>query len=277
MESPDKLCALNSALLTRLAHKEGIDLPPEAVRAMERWAAELVVRNARDNLSRLTRPDEIAVQHLVDSLISLRALPEAVGERRVDSVAEHGSETSSRDAEHADRPAFSLLDIGSGAGLPGVPLAIVRPNWQVTLVESGGKVADFLRHVAAVLDLDNVTVVQARVEALGRDPAHRGRYDAVTVRAVARLSTLVEYALPLLVEGGRLVALKGADARAEVEAAAPALEALGGRVVDVMPYNLPGLERTRHLVVVDKVRTTPDDFPRRVGVASRSPLERPSA
>lgn len=276
MESPDKLCALNSALLTRLAHKEGIVLSPESVSAMERWSAELVVRNARDNITRLIRPDEIAVQHLVDSLIVLRALPESAGEvgvASVDPAGEPGADSSARDADPEGRPAFSLLDIGSGAGLPGLPLAIVRPAWRVTLVESGGKAADFLRHVVTVLGLKNVMVERDRAEAIGRDPAHRGQYDAVTARAVARLSVLVEYALPLLAPGGRLVAQKGADAAAEVEAAAPAIDALGARLVEIIPYDLPGLDRTRHLVVVEKIRPTPERFPRRVGVARRSPLE----
>lgn len=253
MEIPDKQCALNSALVTRLAEAMGIALTPAEIRSMERWAAELVVRNRRDNLTRITGPDEIAVQHVIDSLTVLQALPEALA-----PAGEHD---------------VAVLDIGSGAGLPGIPIAIVRPAWRVVLAESGGKAADFLRHVVSVLELEGASVVQARVEDLGRDPAHRGRYAAVTARAVARMSILVEYAMPLLRRGGRLAALKGADARAEVEAASPALDALGARLVECIPYALPGLDRERHVVVIEKVEATPDAFPRRVGAALRAPLE----
>jgi 16S rRNA (guanine527-N7)-methyltransferase len=261
MESPDKLYALNSALLTRLADRMGVELTPGAIRSMERRAAELVERNRRENLTRITRPDEIAIQHLIDSLNALRPLSE-IGP---------GPDAGGTETEPRLRPA--LLDIGSGAGLPGIPIAIVRPEWDVVLAEAGGKAADFLRHVVDVLALDTACVIQARVEALGRDPDHRGRYAAVTARAVARVSVLVEYAMPLLAEGGRLVALKGADAPAEVEAAAPAIEALGARLVEIVPYELPGLDRRRHVVVIDKVAATPPAFPRRIGVAQRAPLE----
>ena len=261
MESPDKLCALNSALLVRLARKEGVELSPDAVHAMERWAAELVVRNQRDNLTRLTRADEIAVQHLVDSLMVLKGLPGWPA-----STVEENKTTPQGQS-------LSLVDIGSGAGLPGIPLAVVRPGWNMTLVESSGKAVNFLRHVVEMLGLENVSVARDRVEALGRDEAHRGLHDVVTARAVARLSVLVEYALPLLSEGGRLVALKGSDAAQEADAAAPALKALGGRLVEVIPYDLPSLERTRNIVVVEKIGPTPEKYPRRIGVARRSPLE----
>jgi len=232
---PAKLCALNTALLRQAGARLGFagDLTPAAIAGFERYAAEMVVWNRRFNLTRITRPDEIAIQHFLDSLICLRGVPGGIG------------------------PAPRCVDIGTGAGLPGIPVKLVRPDWRWTLVESVGKKAMFLDHVVAALGLSGVTVVRARAEDLARDPAHRGAYDLATARAVARLPVLAAYVLPLLRAGGRLLALKGEAVEDEVVAMRPALDRLGGRLIEVQPYHLPGVDRRRHLVVVEKVRRAP--------------------
>jgi 16S rRNA (guanine527-N7)-methyltransferase len=247
---PATLCALNSALLRQVGARLGFeeDLTPEVVARFERYAAELVVWNQRVNLTRITRPDEIAIQHFLDSLICLRGLPE-------------GSAASLR-----------CIDVGTGAGLPGLPLGIVRPDWRLTLVDSVGKKTAFLSHVVEVLAMPGVTVLHARAEDVGRMPAHRATYDLAVARAVVALPVLVEFLLPLLKVHGRMLVLKGSEIDAEVAAMRPALGMLGGRLVEVQPYTLPGVEHTRHLVVIEKLRSTRAAYPRRAGEPGRRPL-----
>lgn len=167
-----------------------------------------------------------------------------------------------------------VADIGSGGGLPGIPLAAVLPDAKVTLFEATGKKASFLRYASEELGLDNVTVVNARIEESAREQVHRGTYDVCVVRALARLSVVAEYALPLLRRGGGVVAMKGrvdAEERAEGERA---LGELGGRLREEIEVRyLPGVEhRERRLLVLGKVRETPDAYPRRTGTPARRPL-----
>lgn len=172
------------------------------------------------------------------------------------------------------RTANRVGDIGSGGGLPGIPLAAVLPDAKVTLIESIGKKAMFLRYAKEELGLANVNVMNARVEESGREDVHRGAYDVCAVRALARLSVVAEYSLPLLRRGGNVVAMKGrvdAGERAEGERA---LRKLGGRVSDeVQVRYLPGLEQgERRLVVLEKMEETPGAYPRRTGTPARNPL-----
>jgi 16S rRNA (guanine527-N7)-methyltransferase len=167
--------------------------------------------------------------------------------------------------------ADSVVDLGSGAGLPGLPLAAVLPSKTFALVEATGKKARFLESAAADLGLGNVTVLPRRAEELGRDAAHRERHDAVVVRAVGTLAELVELSLPLLRVGGRLLAVKGARAEQEVSAARTALAELGGRPAESRPL-LPAGGGESVVVEVLKERPTPDRFPRRTGMPHKRPL-----
>ncbi len=167
-----------------------------------------------------------------------------------------------------------VADIGSGGGLPGIPLAIVLPGTEVTLLEATGKKVAFLRQASDELGLANVRVVNARVEECARKEVHRGAYDICTVRALARLSVVAEYSLPLLRQGGTVVAMKGhldVDERDEGERA---LDELGGRVREDMQVRyLPGVEQgERRLLLLEKIGETPEAYPRRTGVPARNPL-----
>jgi 16S rRNA (guanine527-N7)-methyltransferase len=167
-----------------------------------------------------------------------------------------------------------LADVGSGGGLPGIPIEIVRPGLPATLVESTGKKAGFLRHAVGELSLRGVEVANARVEDLGRAPAHRGAYDVVTCRAVARLSVVAEYCVPLLNTGGFVIAMKGRLDSEELAEGRGALEALGAEVGEIarVPM-LPEVgEKERNLVILEKTRETPARYPRRAGVAAKRPL-----
>jgi len=161
----------------------------------------------------------------------------------------------------------SIVDLGSGAGTPGIPIAVARPDVCVVLVEASRKKAGFLEVVLRELELANAEVLQTRAETLGRSPAHRGRHDAVTARALASIPVLAEYALPLLRIGGVAVFLKGSGAAVQARRAAGAVAILGGEVQAEDPVLAP-----RPLVVLRKVAPTPERYPRRPGVPARRPL-----
>jgi 16S rRNA (guanine527-N7)-methyltransferase len=161
-----------------------------------------------------------------------------------------------------------LADLGSGAGVPGIPIAVMRPRLRVVLTDAARKKAAFLEIAARDLALDSVDVLQARAEDLGRDPAHRDRYDVVTARALAPVRVLAEYALPLLRVGGDAVLAKGRGAQDEVRAAARALRLLGGEAA-VHP---PGADVCSPVVVIRKIAPTPAAYPRRAGTPQQRPL-----
>jgi 16S rRNA (guanine527-N7)-methyltransferase len=167
-----------------------------------------------------------------------------------------------------------LADVGSGGGLPGIPIKIMRPDLATTLVESTGKKATFLKHAVDGLALKGVEVANTRVEVLGRTRAHRGAFDVVTCRAVARLSVVAEYCVPLLETGGSAIAMKGRLEPEELSEGSRAVEALGARMAEVtrVPM-LPEVgERERNLVILEKTRETPAQYPRRSGIVAKRPL-----
>ncbi len=222
----------------------GLPLSEAQIDQLATYAAELRRWNERVNLTAIDDEAGIVVRHFLDSLRCALSWGDAPG---------------------------SLVDVGAGAGFPGLPLKILRPELRLTLVESVAKKAAFLRHVVDMLGLAGVEVVVARAEALGRDAAHRGRYDVAVARAVAELRVLAEYCLPLCRVGGRFLAPKGAQIAAEVQSAQPAIAQLGGRLLAVEDVDLPGLE-PRSLVVVAKVASTPPRYPRAPGVPAKRPL-----
>ncbi len=224
----------------------GLKLTAGQLKAFDWYASELVVWNQRFNLTAIKDLPGIEVKHFLDSLTCLLAMRPG--------------------------PAGRVVDIGTGAGFPGLPLKIVCPQIQLTLVESIGKKVEFCRHVVRSLELRGVEVVQARVERVGHQPKHRQGYDWALARAVAGVSVLVEYLLPLMRLGGRAILMKGEKAPAETHAAEGALRILGGRVDQLISIELPTVVETRHLVVVDKVAATPSKYPRRSGIPAKRPL-----
>ncbi len=223
-----------------------LELSPAQQAAFERYADLLVACNQEFNLTAITDPHGIEVKHFLDSLSALLALRCA--------------------------PDARLIDVGSGAGFPGIPLKIICPHLRVTLVEATGKKAAFCRRVVDELGLQGVQVLHARAEQVGHDPAHREQYDWALARAVARMPVLLEYLLPLTRVGGCALAQKGEDAPAEAHAAGRALALLGGRLQRLVPVELPGVAETRYLVLCDKVASTPRQYPRRPGVPVKKPL-----
>ena len=226
----------------------GLHLTPRQVAAFQLYEQELLDWNSRFNLTAIRDVEGVRTKHFLDSLSCLLVM--------------------------RDKPLRRLIDIGTGAGFPGIPLKIVIPNLQLTLVESVGKKADFCRHVVEALKLDNVQVVIARAEESGQNPAFREQFDWAAARAVANLTTLVEFLLPLVKIGGAMLAQKGESGPAEAHAAEKALQILGGRLRQVIPVTLPGVAEDRYLIVIDKVAATPSGYPRRPGVPAHKPLDR---
>lgn len=230
------------------ARELGITLSRYHMLAFEACYRELVEWNRRFNLTAITDWEGVLVRHFLDSLSCLKALPrEELRRARV-------------------------VDVGTGAGFPGLPLKIVCPEMRLTLLEATGKKVTFLKHIVSVLGLKGVEVIHGRAEQLGRDPTRREQYDWALARAVADMPTLAEYLLPLVRVGGTALAQKGEDAAAEVHGAENAIATLGGRVRQLLPVELRGLAETRYLVVVDKVAATPEKYPRRPGIPKKSPL-----
>ncbi|MBI5649175.1 MAG: 16S rRNA (guanine(527)-N(7))-methyltransferase RsmG [Chloroflexi bacterium] len=221
-----------------------IALSDSQLAAFETYSRELVAWNARVNLTAIVERDQVIIKHFLDSLSVANALP---------------------------RDATALIDVGTGAGFPGIPLKILLPDLRVTLLEAVGKKVAFLDHLIATLHLRDTVAIHARAEDLARDPAHREKYAVVVARAVAELTVLLEYALPFARVGGVFIAQKGIAVEDEIRHATRALKILGGRVRAIAPVQLPGLE-PRHLIVIEKIARTPATFPRRAGLPARQPL-----
>ncbi|KAB8142555.1 16S rRNA (guanine(527)-N(7))-methyltransferase RsmG [Chloroflexia bacterium SDU3-3] len=231
-------------LLTTVARSWGLELTDLQRDQFALYADELRSWNEQFNLTAITDPDGIAVRHFLDSLRIAKSWGGVPGH---------------------------LIDVGTGAGFPGLPLKILHPELRLTMVESIEKKATFLRHIAAELGLGEVDVVVARAEAVGREPQHRERYDMAVSRAVAELRVLCEYCLPLVRPGGRFLAPKGGQIAQEVELARGAIAKLGGQIAAVEPVELPEIE-PRSLVVIDKIAPTSAQYPRAVGIPTKRPL-----
>lgn len=239
------------------ALKLGIDLTAGQLSAFETYYAELVAWNKVHHLTAITSYQGVQVKHFLDSLTCVQGL-----------VPPAPSVPTLR----PQFPPWRVLDVGSGAGFPGLPLKICFPQFRLTLLESTGKKTAFLNHVVQRLGLTEVSVVTGRAEELAHRSAFREAFDVVLARAVAELAVLAEFCLPFCAVGGTFIAQKKAGIDDEIRAALAALAALGGFLRGQIPVVLPGTE-PRQLVVVDKVKATPDLYPRRTGVPAKKPLK----
>lgn len=225
---------IDKTLLREYAKGFGVALDGEALERFDLYAQRLAEKNRVMNLTAITEPDEVVVKHFVDSLSLLEYV-------RLPAGAE-------------------IVDVGTGAGFPGVPLLIARPDLRVALLDGTRKKLDFIKETLAEIGLSAQTV-HLRAEEAGRKPEHRARYDLAASRAVAVLPTLLEYCLPLVKIGGAFVAMKSVRVDEECARAEAAIRLLGGEKPDVKSFSLPdGSERS--LVVVRKISQTPTIYPR---------------
>lgn len=238
-------------ILSTQLHTAGITASETQIDQLSHFFEMIVERNKVMNLTTITEPEEAARLHFVDSLMLLRYLP----------LEEDG---------------ISLVDIGTGAGFPGIPLKILRPQLHVTLVDSLAKRLSFLEEVIEELGLraeGSIETAHGRAEDLaGRKGALRERFDIATARAVAALPVLAEYCLPFVKTGGTFVAYKTETAEAEVTDAKRALQELGGWSRAVEHYSLPDSDTSRSLIFIDKTDKTPAKYPRQAGTPSKKPL-----
>ncbi len=233
--------------LAREAHQLfGIHLTGRQVVALMNYERELLDWNQKFNLTAICDVEGIRTKHFLDSFSCVLAWK--------------------------GNPPTRLVDVGTGAGFPGLPLKILYPAMRLTLVESVGKKARFCRHIVAEMKMESVEVLTARAEEVGQMAAHREQYDWAVARAVADLPVLAEYLLPLLQVGGHMLAQKGVSGPAEVHKAEPALKMLGGQMRQLIPVTLPGVADERYLVVIDKVAATPGQYPRKSGIPAKKPL-----
>ena len=238
-------------ILHRGAAELGLELSEDQLERFEKYHHLLVDWNTRFNLTAVTDYDAVQTIHFLDSLTILRARFDLEGK--------------------------SVIDIGAGAGFPGLPLKIALPGLRLTLLEATGKKAVFLSHLAAALGFPDVTVLNSRAEDTARQPQHRERYDIAVSRAVASLATLCELCLPFCRIGGKFIAMKKGDIASEIESAGKAVETLGGHFQSVVPVEISLLPDTRKLVIIEKVAPTPPEFPRRSGLPAKKPLRSPFA
>ena len=233
-------------ILAARADEAGIPLTAEQIGQFSVYNEMLLDWNTRMNLTALTAPEDVAVKHIIDSLTAY------------DAALFDGART--------------LIDVGTGAGLPGIPLAVYAPHLTVTLLDSLNKRVRFLTEVTAAMGLQNVRCIHARAEEAARTAEHRAAYDIVVSRAVARLPVLLEYTLPFVRVGGTLLALKGRAYAEEQKEARRAAEVLGGGRITARPVHLPGLDDVRAILTVTKERQTPAIYPRGGGAPARRPL-----
>jgi 16S rRNA (guanine527-N7)-methyltransferase len=224
-----------------------IVLSDAQIEQFETLLRELVAWNeTRMNLTAITEADDVRVRHFLDSLSIASVIKFDDGDQ--------------------------VIDVGTGAGFPGLPLAIVFPQIRVTLMEATAKKLTFIDHIVELLGLKNAVTLHARAEDAGQHPDHRAHYDVVTARAVARLPALLEYLLPLTKSGGYCIAMKGATAEDEAHNAQRALSILGGELRRIEAIQLPDVTEVHHLVTVEKVRKTPAAYPRKAGLPTKKPL-----
>lgn len=228
----------------------GAPLSDEQLAQFVRFGELLLEWNERFNLTSITDPAEVVTRHFMDSLsvLAVPGLPAAAA-------------------------APSVIDVGTGAGFPGIPLKVARPSWRVTLLEATRKKTEFLELAVRELGLEGVTVVWGRAEEVAHEPGQCEAYDVAVARAVAELAALAELCLPFVRVGGHFIAQKGARVDEEVERSWRALELLGGRLVAIRRVDVPGLAgEERALVVIEKVGSTPAKYPRRAGMPAKRPL-----
>lgn len=229
----------------------GLRLSDRQLASFQAYYEELVAWNQKFNLTAITDYDQVQIRHFLDSLSVL---------------------LSDRVRQALARPEPRAIDVGSGAGFPGIPVKLVYPRLRLTLLEATGKKVDFLQHMIDRLNLQHVVALHGRAEELGHDPAHREAYDLALARAVAEMAVVAEYALPFCKVGGCVVAQKGEAGGAEAWTANDAIQLLGGELSRVLPVELPGLPEDRSLVLLEKRTPTPSAYPRRPGIPTKRPL-----
>ena len=224
--------------------KLGITLSEIQLKQFYNYMNLLIEWNKKINLTAITEPDEIILKHFVDSLTISKYIPDGT----------------------------RVVDVGTGAGFPGIPLKIYRQDIEITLLDSLQKRINFLDEVIRELNLEKIETIHSRVEDFGKDKKYREKFDIATSRAVANLATLSEYLLSLVKVGGKVISMKGSLIEEELENSKNAIKILGGKIEKVDEFDLPNSDISRNIVLIDKIKETPNKYPRKAGEPSKKPL-----
>lgn len=230
--------------LTKLASKIEIELSLDEIEKLYKFMNLLLEWNEKINLTAITEPEDIILKHFVDSI----------------TIKKHIKSEN------------KVLDMGTGAGFPGIPLKIISSDTNFTLVDSLNKRIIFLNEVCDKLKLDKIENIHSRAEELAKNKKYREQYDIVTSRAVARLASLVEYMLPFVKVGGRCICMKGSNVDEELTEAKKAINILGGEIEKVDKFLLPNSDIERNIVIIKKIKNTLSKYPRKPGTATKQPI-----
>ena len=221
-----------------------IEISEEQIEKFNKYMSFLLEWNEKINLTAITQPEDVKLKHFIDSLTALKYI---------------------KDND-------KIIDIGTGAGFPGIPIKIMRENTDITLLDSINKRINFLNIVIENLKLKNIQALHGRAEEIARNKLYREKYDIAISRAVANLSTLSEYMLPFVRVGGKCICMKGANVNKELEEAQNAIKELGGEIEKVDNFYLSNKDNERNIVVIKKVKETKSKYPRKAGTPSKEPL-----
>lgn len=231
--------------LKKECEKMQIDIKESQIEKFYIYMNLLLEWNQKINLTAITNCDEIIIKHFIDSLTICKYL-------KKDS---------------------SVVDVGTGAGFPGIPLKIIREDLNIILVDSLNKRIRFLEEVIEKLKLENIKAIHSRAEEFGRDIKYREKFDYATSRAVANLSTLSEYLIPLVKIKGKVISMKGSTIDEELEESKKAINVLGGKVLEIDEFNLPSSDIKRNVVIIEKIKNTPNKYPRKAGTPAKEPIK----
>ncbi len=223
----------------------GVRFSVEQIEQFYKYMNLLIEWNEKMNLTAITEPKEIILKHFIDSITILKYIDDN----------------------------SKLVDVGTGAGFPGVPLSIMNPTLKITLVDSLNKRLIFLQEVVKELNLKNIEIVHARAEEFGQNKNYREKFDIATSRAVANLATLSEYLVPLVKIDGKIISMKASNAKEEINDAKKAIEVLGGKIEKIEEFDLPESDIGRTIIIIDKNKCTPAIYPRKAGTPAKEPIK----
>ena len=230
--------------MIELSKKINVQLNDEQIKKYFDYMALLLDWNEKINLTAITEVDDVILKHFVDSMTVLKYIENEK----------------------------SIIDVGTGAGFPGIPIAIMKKDVKITLLDSLNKRINFLNEVCRELKLNNVDTIHGRAEEIGKNKEHREKYDIAVSRAVANMSTLSEYLIPLVKIGGKCICMKGSEIEQELEQAKFAIKELGGKIEKVEKFTLPDSDMERNIIIIKKIKETSNKYPRKAGMPSKVPI-----
>lgn len=234
-----------NSIIKKQANKIGIVLHEKQIEQFYQYMELLLEWNEKINLTAIIKPEEIILKHFIDSITISKYIKEGA----------------------------KLIDVGTGAGFPGIPLKIIRDDMCIVLLDSLNKRINFLKEVIEKLDLSKIEAVHGRAEEFGKNKKYRECFDCATSRAVANLSTLSEYLIPFVKIGGKVIYMKGSEVEEEMKKSEKAVSILGGKIKNKDAFQLPESDINRNVIILDKIKATPAKYPRKAGTPAKEPIE----